>query len=127
MAPDPNWVWATADRKNLRDRPGHRSRVLKTSRSRRPWLVRAGRLGRGPHREDAVRILGQKKPEPQRALPDFAEIRAQLQQHRHLTMQLVWEEYRQKYPDGYRYSYFCELYENWRPEDHSTVGVWTTS
>jgi len=51
---------------------------------------------------------------PQRLAPDFAEIREQLQRHRHLTLQLVWEEYREKNPDSYRYSYFCELYERWR-------------
>jgi transposase len=27
---------------------------------------------------------------------------------------LLWEEYRQAQPDGYRYSRFCELYERWR-------------
>jgi transposase len=54
------------------------------------------------------------KPEPERPLPDFAGIHEQLQQHRHLTLQLAWEEYRQRFPDGYRYSYFCELYQHWR-------------
>ena len=47
-------------------------------------------------------------------LPDLAEVREQLQRHRDLTLQLIWEEYRQKYPDGYSYSYFCERYERWR-------------
>jgi hypothetical protein len=28
---------------------------------------------------------------------------------RHVTQQLLWEEYRQANPDGYRYSRFCEL------------------
>jgi transposase len=37
-----------------------------------------------------------------------------LQQDRHLTLQLVWEEYRQGNPDGYRYSWFCERYQQWR-------------
>jgi transposase len=27
---------------------------------------------------------------------------------------LLWEEYRQANPDGYRYSRFCELYQRWR-------------
>lgn len=49
-----------------------------------------------------------------RSLPDFAEIRRQLQTHKHLTLQLVWEEYRETQPDGYGYSRFCELYERWR-------------
>ncbi|HUO28556.1 MAG TPA: IS21 family transposase [Bryobacteraceae bacterium] len=48
-----------------------------------------------------------------RALPDFAEIRRQLQTHKHLTLQLLWEEYRQAQGDGYGYSRFCELYERW--------------
>jgi transposase len=48
-----------------------------------------------------------------RALPDFAEIRGQLQIHKHLTLQLLWEEYRQAQGDGYGYSRFCELYERW--------------
>jgi hypothetical protein len=37
-----------------------------------------------------------------------------LQQHRHLTLQLAWEEYRQVHPEGYGYSRFCGLYQRWR-------------
>jgi len=50
----------------------------------------------------------------QRPQPDWKAIHEQLQQHRHLTLQLVWEEYRQAHPDGYRYSWFCERYQHWR-------------
>jgi transposase len=46
--------------------------------------------------------------------PDFAAIREQMQFHRHLTLQLLWEEYRQANPGGYGYSRFCELYQRWR-------------
>src|SRR5690242_12624074 len=45
--------------------------------------------------------------------PDFGGIRQQLQSQRHLTLQLIWEEYCQDHPDGYRYSRFCELYRDW--------------
>jgi transposase len=45
--------------------------------------------------------------------PDFGAIRHELQRHRNLTLQLVWEEYRQDHPDGYSYSRFCELYRDW--------------
>ena len=45
--------------------------------------------------------------------PDFGAIRLQLQSHRNLTLQLLWEEYRQSTPDGYSYSRFCELYHEW--------------
>jgi transposase len=48
-----------------------------------------------------------------RSLPDFAQVRRQLQAHKHLTLQLVWEEYRETQPDGYGYSRFCELYQRW--------------
>lgn len=48
-----------------------------------------------------------------RPLPDFAEIHRQLQSHKHVTLQLVWEEYRETQPDGYGYSRFCELYHRW--------------
>jgi transposase len=40
--------------------------------------------------------------------------RRQRQLNRHVTQQLLWEEYRQANPDGYRYSRFCELYQRWR-------------
>jgi len=49
----------------------------------------------------------------QRALPDFPALHEQFQQHRHLTLQLAWEEYRQVHQDGYGYSRFCELYGRW--------------
>ncbi len=51
---------------------------------------------------------------PARAPLDFAEIHHQLQSHKHVTLQLLWEEYRQSQPEGYRYSRFCELYRRWR-------------
>src|SRR2546428_3783629 len=51
---------------------------------------------------------------PEQVLPDFPDLHSQLQQHRHLTLQLAWEEYRQIHPEGYGYSRFCELYQRWR-------------
>src|SRR3984957_12073752 len=35
---------------------------------------------------------------------DFDARQAQLQTHKHLTLQLLWEEYRETHPDGYGYS-----------------------
>jgi transposase len=46
--------------------------------------------------------------------PEFAGIHLELQKHKHLTLQLVWEEYQAAHPGGYRYSRFCELYQHWR-------------
>ena len=36
--------------------------------------------------------------------PDFHAVRQQLQLHRNLTLQLIWEEYRADHPAGYGYS-----------------------
>ena len=64
------------------------------------------------------KLLGN-QPVPARARearpqPDWKAIHEQLQQHRHLTLQLVWEEYRQGNAEGYGYSWFCERYQQWR-------------
>src|ERR1039457_3326410 len=45
--------------------------------------------------------------------PDYADIRHEVQTQKHVTLQLLWEEYREKHPEGYRYSRFCELYKGW--------------
>ena len=52
------------------------------------------------------------EPAPRRAI-DFGAIRRQLQTNKHVTLQLLWEEYRESQPDGYGYSRFCELYQRW--------------
>jgi len=63
----------------------------------------------------ALAPKGPAEPRPVRQPePDFAAIHTELQQHKHLTLLLVWEEYRAQHPDGYRYSRFCELYQRWR-------------
>jgi transposase len=48
-----------------------------------------------------------------RTPPDFAEVHRQLQMHKHVTLQLLWEEYRETQPQGYSYSRYCELYQRW--------------
>ncbi|MGI8405006.1 MAG: IS21 family transposase [Thermomicrobiales bacterium] len=50
---------------------------------------------------------------PFRSVLDFAQLHGQLQAHKHLTLQLLWEEYRETQPGGYGYSRFCELYQRW--------------
>src|SRR3990172_6911282 len=46
-------------------------------------------------------------------LPDFASMHAQLLRHKHLTLELLWQEYKQTFPEGCQYSWFCELYGRW--------------
>src|SRR5258708_12970339 len=69
-------------------------------------------------RVEAALFPGAAAPSParpaSRTLPDWASIHEQLREHKHLTLQLLWEEYRQANPDGYRYSRFCYLYQRWR-------------
>ncbi len=44
--------------------------------------------------------------------PDFAGMHRELRR-KCVTLQLLWEEYREVYPDGYGYSRYCELYTAW--------------
>lgn len=49
-----------------------------------------------------------------RPLPDFAHLQQELRQNRHVTLLLLWEEYRTGNPEGYSYSQFCEHYQRWK-------------
>src|SRR6202050_2673482 len=44
---------------------------------------------------------------------DLRHLHTQLKTPKHLTLQRLWEEYRETQPDGYGYSRFCELYQRW--------------
>jgi transposase len=69
---------------------------------------------------DEDRLLAALSP-PQRAAPvwrktaepDFSAMRRELQTHKHLTLQLLWQEYREQHPEGYGYSRYCSLYRAW--------------
>ncbi len=49
-----------------------------------------------------------------RPMPDFAALQEELRRHKHTTLHLLWSEYRAVQPDGYSYSRFCRLYDDWR-------------
>jgi transposase len=49
---------------------------------------------------------------PERALPDWEKIRKELKK-KGVTLKLLWIEYRDKYPNGYGYTQFCEYYRKW--------------
>ena len=57
-----------------------------------------------------------REPTAERPLPDFAHVHEELQRYKHTTRQLLWDEYRAAYPDGYNYSRFCYLYQRWKQE-----------
>lgn len=50
----------------------------------------------------------------ERAIPDFALMHEQRRKHKHVTLRLLWEEYLEVNPDGYRYSRFCYHCQRWR-------------
>ena len=51
-------------------------------------------------------------PETPRSLPDFAWTHRELRRPG-VTLQLLWHEYVEVNPDGFRYSQFCERYRRW--------------
>lgn len=52
-------------------------------------------------------------PVSERPAVDWSEVHTELKK-KAVTLQLLWEEYRQKEPRGYGYSRYCELYSEWR-------------
>ena len=44
--------------------------------------------------------------------PDWASIHRELKR-KHVTLSILWDEYVERNPEGYRYSRFCELYRSW--------------
>jgi len=51
-----------------------------------------------------------------RPTPDYEYIYNQLRAYRKVNLTLIqlWLEYKEKHPDGYQYSQFCEHYRRWR-------------
>lgn len=45
--------------------------------------------------------------------PDFPAVHQELRK-KGVTLQLLWMEYKEQNPQGYQYSRFCELYQNWK-------------
>src|SRR6201987_3299686 len=48
----------------------------------------------------------------QRRMPDWAWVHRELRRP-NVTLALLWEEYRAGAPDGFGYSWFCDLYRGW--------------
>ena len=83
------------------------------------YLRRAAALGLGwpvpAALDDAAleaRLFPRAAPVRDRIRPDCGWIHRELKRVG-VTLQLLWEEYAQVHPDGYRYSQFCEIYRQW--------------
>ena len=55
---------------------------------------------------------GTKQGQRRRPEPDWPALRRELKR-KHVTLQILWDEYIAADPNGYRYSRFCELYRAW--------------
>lgn len=55
---------------------------------------------------------GTKQGHRRQVEPDWAAIHRELKR-KHVTLSILWDEYIEQNPQGYRYSRFCELYRSW--------------
>lgn len=72
--------------------------------------------------EIKVRLLGAKQTGiiSDKAVPDWAYIHQEIKKP-HVTLTLLWQEYREEHPAGYQYSRFSELYGQWRKKLRITM------
>lgn len=61
-------------------------------------------------------IGSSKKP-----LPDYDYIYKELLKHKGVTLYLLWQEYKEKYPAGLQYTQFCDHYATWRKLRHISM------
>ena len=67
--------------------------------------------------------VGTKQGHRRHSEPDWAAIHRELKR-KHVTLQILWDEYIEQHPGGYRYSRFCELYRTWA--SRLSVTMWQT-
>src|SRR6266404_7827078 len=85
---------------------------MRVSRSR-PTARRCQPGGRDDERLEALLFPPPPgTPAAQRPQPDWAVIHRELRRP-NVTLALLWEEYRAGAPDGFGYSWFCDLYKGW--------------
>ncbi|MCG6538382.1 MAG: IS21 family transposase, partial [Syntrophales bacterium LBB04] len=99
------------------------ARSIQTSHSTvSDYLNRAQKHGISwpiPEEWDEVKLQSVLCPEPdsekreKKVLPDFSVITRELRR-KGVTLQLLWEEYREVYSHGYAYSHYCYLYEQFQ-------------
>lgn len=70
--------------------------------------------------EELLKRLGLKQggvsrllPRKDKSLPNCSEVHQELRK-KHVTLSLLWEEYKQEHPEGYQYTQYCEHYKRWK-------------
>ena len=48
-----------------------------------------------------------------RPVPEWREVHRELRSRKHVTLKLLWLEWKEDHPDGWGYSQFCAHYEHW--------------
>ena len=64
--------------------------------------------------------VGTKQGHRRQAEPDWPRIHRELKR-KHVTLAILWDEYIEEQPEGYRYSRFCELYRGWEQQFSVTM------
>lgn len=88
-----------------------RDMLARFERSGLSWPVPAGISDA----ELEARLYGPAGVKPGRrkqAEPDWSVVARELKR-KHVTLQVLWEEYIAAHPEGYRYSRWCELFRSW--------------
>ncbi len=59
-------------------------------------------------------LLYSRSPDPdvRRPVPDWESVHKELKR-KSVTLFLLWQEYKETYPDGYEYSWFCRNHKEW--------------
>ena len=78
-----------------------------------PRLAAARGHGRRAARGPPVRAAPSRRPPASRPLPDWPTVHRELRR-KGVTLQLLHLEYKERHPDGYRYTQFCRRYRAWR-------------
>jgi transposase len=63
--------------------------------------------------ESILKCKKGRKKQIARPQPNFKVIHIELQK-KGVTLQLLWEEYKEEHPDGYGRTQFCDLYKKWK-------------
>ena len=73
-------------------------------------------LGEIGEEELYLKLFPEKKAvlvENTRPMPDWDKVQRE-KKKKGVTLQLLWQEYKEEYPDGYQYSQYCEHYQRWK-------------
>ncbi len=88
-----------------------RDTVKRFRQSGLPWPLPA-EIGDTDLEERLYGVCGVKPGRRRLSEPDWSMVARELKR-KHVTLQVLWEEYNALHPDGYRYSRFCDLFRRW--------------